>query len=274
MYVNRVISGLLLMVGWTSALAQDANTDIAKISQTPFARNPHTQYYSLPIEDDINFNHNESSRAQQIVNFKPIVSFHLTPSYDLILRTIAPLLYHQPKTHTDQFVTGYGDLNPTAFISPAQYRTLLWGIGPTLFIPTASNKLIGSGKWSAGPELALFDMHQHWVFGILTSNVWSFAGNHQRASVNQFSFEYFISYNFSDGWFVTTQPTITSNWKASASQKWTVPFGIGGGKGFHFKDSGMSITLQSYYNAIHPANVGHWTIQMTVELDIKDDSHA
>jgi len=266
------ISTVLLLLPLSSAFALDLDSEIARATQTPLARNPETKYYSFPFVNDLNFGYGPYKRTQNVLYLKPIISFQLTSSYDLILRVIAPLFNHQPSTVASQnYINGWGDLNPTTFVSPFRYRTTLWGLGPTLYIPTASNKALGTGKWSLGPEFALFSMPDRWVLGILTSNVWSIAGDPSRSAVNQFSLQYFISYNFPKGWYITSQPTITANWKASANQVWTVPFGIGGGKAFHFNEDGMTVSVEGFYNVVRPAQQGpDWTIQAKLEFNIAD----
>jgi hypothetical protein len=266
------LASLLLFVPLSTISALGPDTDIARASQTPFARNPETKYYAFPFVNNVNFGYGSHGNTQAILDFKPIISFQLSSNYDFILRTIAPLVDHQPNTsHSSHDITGWGDLNPTFFISPTRYLTTIWGAGPTFFIPTATNQAIGSGKCSVGPELAIFTMPDQWVLGILTNNVWSVAGDPSRQAVDQFSLQYFISYNFPKGWYLTSEPTISANWKAARGQVWTVPVGIGGGKAFHFPNGGIILSLQSYYNIIRPSQLGpNWTLQAKIEFDLVD----
>ena len=57
------------------------------------------------------------------------------------------------------------------------------------------------------------------------NGVWSFAGNHQRPSVNQFYTQYFINYNMKNGWYMGSSPIATYNWNVGEGDRWTVPFG-------------------------------------------------
>ena len=41
----------------------------------------------------------------------------------------------------------------------------------------------------------------NWVTGMLLQNAWSFAGDDDANDVNKFLFQYFINYNFADGWY-------------------------------------------------------------------------
>jgi hypothetical protein len=266
--------GLLLFLPLTTYANYDPDTELARATLNAFARNPYDKYYSLPFVNDFNLGEGAGHNTQSILSFKPIVPFQLSNRYDLISRSIFPIFYHQPGSNPRQgYINGYGDINTTLFLSPGYYHTMLWGAGPTLTIPTSTNQAFGSGKWSVGPEAAYFYMPDKWTLGFLASNIWSVAGDPSRSAVNQFSFQYFISYNFPHGWFLTSQPTIMANWKAASQQKWLVPFGIGGGVARYFNGMGAAFSLQAYYNAIHPASVGpDWNVQAKVEVLFEDKS--
>jgi hypothetical protein len=62
----------------------------------------------------------------------------------------------------------------------------LWGVGPAFQFPTASDEELGTGKWSAGPGFVVFlsDRPLHITTGFLILNLWSFAGEADRANVN------------------------------------------------------------------------------------------
>ena len=126
---------------------------------------------------------------------------------------------------------GLGDINPTLFLSPANSGKVIWGVGPTMTFPTATDSLLGNGKWSAGPALVVLTMPGHWVLGALANNQLSFAGWGKKG-VNAMLVQSFVNYNFSHGWYLTSSPIITANWLAASEDRWTVPLGGGFGKLF------------------------------------------
>ena len=100
-----------------------------------------------------------------------------------------------------------------------------------LYLPTASDDLLGADKWGAGPTaVVLKQTEAGWTYGALVNHVWSFAGDGKRKAVNQMLLQPIISYNLPGGWYVNSIPMITADWKADAGERWTVP--IGGGVGF------------------------------------------
>ena len=109
-------------------------------------------------------------------------------------------------------------------------------------------------------------MPGQWVIGGLVSNVWSVAGNDDRADVNFFLGQYFINYNYPSGWYLTSAPIITSNWEADSGEKWTVPFGGGIGKLFRIGRQPININSQVFYNVVTPTNGAKWQWRFQVQL--------
>lgn len=254
--------------------AEESDLERALAVENPLKINHYSKHISLPLENDTNFGYGPYNNYENLLNFKPIVPFPLTNSYDLIVRAIAPVYVRTPTTNSHNnidghYINGWGDINPTFFISPIHYINVTWGFGPTLFIPTSTNtKSIGTGKWSAGPELAMSIMPGNWLFGFLTSNIWSFAGDANRPTVQQFSFQYFISYNLPKGWFIDAKPIISANWEKPANQQWLVPVGAGIGHVFQLgKKESLSLSTHAYYNIVRPSQIGpNWQFQLEMEV--------
>ena len=40
--------------------------------------------------------------------------------------------------------------------------------------------------------------------------------------MNQMTFQYFLNYNLKKGWYLSSSPILTANWKASNGSVWTV----------------------------------------------------
>lgn len=145
---------------------------------------------------------------------------------------------------------------------------LIWGFGPALQFPTATDPTLGQGKWAAGPSLVLLTQPKGWTLGFLSNNIWSFAGNEGRPRVNQFLTQYFVTRNMAHGWFLTSSPILTANWRAPDSNQWLIPFGGGFGKITRFFDQAMVWQMHVYYNAIHPQDLPYpkWQVRLQVAL--------
>jgi len=95
-------------------------------------------------------------------------------------------------------------------------------VGPVLSLNTARDEVLGTGKWGIGPSVVLLNMPGNWVVGILANNIWSVAGDDDRADVNQTLVQYFVNYNLSSGWCLCSAPINTVNWEAE-TDKATIP---------------------------------------------------
>jgi len=231
--------------------------DLQKATQ-----NPISSLISVPLQNNTNFGVGPLDRTQNVLNIQPVIPFRVSEKWNLITRTIVPLIYQPDVTQRNLGVMGLGDINPTFFLSPAKPGKLIWGIGPSFILPTATNRVLGQGKWSAGPSVVALVQPGHWTIGALVNNVWNFAGRSDKPAVNQMLLQYFINYNLKKGWFTVLAPIITANWKASRSNVWTVPFGGGIGRIMKFGTQPVNLSVQFYGNATHPAGTSPWSMRM------------
>jgi hypothetical protein len=230
------------------------------------AQNPVADVYSFPFQDNIGLNYGPEKGVQNVLNFQPVIPIHAGP-VNIITRTIIPLITQPSAVAGESATTGLGDINFTAFVSPAEPGALIWGIGPVLSFPTATSPQVGSqSTWGLGPSAVLLTMPGPWVIGIVTNVVWSIAGD----PGNSFLLQYFVNYNFGQGWYATTSPIITAQWNlpSVSSTQWTVPFGGGFGKLQKFGKIPINFSAQAYWNAVRPDTLpsAPWTIRLQVTL--------
>src|SRR5262249_58951089 len=91
-----------------------------------------------------------AQRTVWVLNVQPVIPIHLTEGWNLITRIIMPIINQPSLAPGIDHAFGLGDINPTFFLSPVGSEKFIWGAGPTFTFPTASNRLLGSGKYSAG----------------------------------------------------------------------------------------------------------------------------
>jgi hypothetical protein len=139
-------------------------------------------------------------------------------------------------------------------------------VGPSINLPTATSKIIGSGKLSVGPAAVGLITPKPWVIGVLAGQLFSIAGPNGRTDVNQTLLQPFVNYNLPDGWYLSSAPIITANWSADSSQRWNVP--IGGGVGKIFKISGQPIntSLQAFDYVERLSGGPKWAIRFQVQF--------
>lgn len=262
------LSGVALFINATPVFSLEDEQSLARASLSFLKKNHFSQHVSLPLENDINFRYQSPNRNQNVLSFKPVIPLKFTSNYDLIIRTIAPIYEATPLPNQERTIRGTGDLNPTLFITPKYFDKWILGLGPTVFMPTTSNShYIASNKWNAGPEFAAMAILEHWMYGVLTYNVFATAPDGGHIKSSQFSFQYLLAYTFDNGWYVSTNPDIVANWQNDKNQKWLVPFGLGGGKAFYLGKQALNVSSHAYYNVVSPEHIGPaWQLQLEVEL--------
>jgi hypothetical protein len=250
--------------------AAATNTDALRNA----AQNPVASLISVPIQPNFNFGIGPADRTQNVLNIQPVIPLSLTTNWNLIVRWITPIVYQPipvpqspgPAAQTTG-VYGLGDMNPTFFVVPKKSK-VIWGVGPTVVLPTATNTTyLGQGKLSMGPALVALVQPKPWTIGFLANNVWSVAGhsNLDKPPVNQFLLQYFVNYNLKKGWYLTTSPILTANWRG-ASGVWTVPFGGGVGRIMKLGFQPVNISASFYGNAVYPAGTSPWSMRLSIAL--------
>jgi len=240
---------------------ENADEEMRKAAQNPMA-----DLMSFPIQNNTNFKYGPLEKTQNITNIQPVIPFSIGEDWNLITRTIIPLI-NQPEFISGQDSKfGMGDINMSLFVGPKDSGGLIWGMGPVLMFPTATDDRLGTDKWGAGPAAVVVKMQDPWVIGILGQNLWSFAGDSNRADVNQMLIQYFINYNLPDGWYLSSAPIITANWEAGGDDRWTVPFGGGFGRLFKVGKLPINTQVQAFYNVEKPDNIGpDWTLRIQLQ---------
>ena len=230
------------------------------------AQNPVGDLISVPLQNNTNFGFGPYDRTQNVLNIQPVLPISLGSDWNLITRTIFPVITQPDFFSESGSTTGLGDISFTAFLSPSKPGKLIWGVGPAIILPSATDQSLGSGKWSAGPSVVGLTIQGPWVAGLLVSQVWSFAGQSDRANVNFFLAQYFVNYNMDHGWYLVSAPIITSNWEASSGNQWIVPFGAGAGKIFRIGKQPINMNMQAFYNAVKPDFGPDWQFRFQLQF--------
>jgi hypothetical protein len=250
--------------------AAATNTDALRNA----AQNPVANLISVPIQPNFNFGIGPADRTQNVTNIQPVIPLDLSTNWNLIVRWITPIVYQPipvpgpsgPPAQTTG-VYGLGDMNPSFFLVPKKSK-VIWGVGPTLVLPTATNTTyLGQGKLSMGPAVVALVQPKPWTIGFLANDVWSVAGhsNLDKPAVNQFLLQYFVNYNMKKGWYLTTSPILTANWRAT-SGVWTVPFGGGVGRIMKLGFQPVNISAAFYGNAVYPTGTSPWSMRLSIAL--------
>jgi hypothetical protein len=240
---------------------EDDSTSLAKQAQNPVAN-----LISLPLQSNTNFGTGQGSDTQEILNIQPVWPVSISDGWTMITRTIVPVL-SQPGFGNQGRTNGLGDVVFTAFFSPKDSGKMTWGVGPAILLPTATDDVLGQEKWGLGPSAVVLTMPGKWVIGSLFSQIWSVAGSGKQ-DVSFFTWQYFVNYNITNGWYLTSAPINTANWKASSGSgnRWTIPVGGGGGKLFKVGKRPINTSPQGYYNVAKTDFGADWQLRIQIQL--------
>lgn len=162
-------------------------------------------------------------------------------------------------TDLDPFgrTTGLSDIAYVGLVGPKHLPKLAGGhlilaAGPSFIFPTASEDILGQGKWQAGPSFAAGLITEHWRMGVFPQQLWSFAGDNHRRSTSQMNLQYFFYYAPNSKWDIGMSPNIFVDWYAPRDNALTFPVGLGIHRNFNIGKLPVSLGIETYYSVIHP----------------------
>jgi hypothetical protein len=231
------------------------------------AQNPLANTISIPFQNNTYYNVGPDKGTVNAMIVEPVIPIKLNANWNLITRTIVPIL-HMPSIGpgTDS-VSGLGNIQPQFYFSPTRPGPgkIIWGIGPQLWLPTATNDRLGVNKIGGGIDGVIVTSRGHFMIGSLMNNQWT-GQNDQHRRVNQFTFNPFVFYNFRKGWYVVSSPVMTADWTAKPGDKWTVPVGGGVGRIFKVGAQPLNARVQFWKDVKTPTFGQSWTMQAQIQF--------
>ena len=238
------------------------------------ARNPFADVIKLPLVTDIYFDAGPYRRTGSDLQVQPLIPIQICKGWLLVPRIVATAINYVPQlTQESDGRVGVGDTVSTFFFTPAHARKLIWGLGPALQIPTATDSELGSGRWGLGPSFVVLSQPEWGSAGILVRNIWSLPSDSKRSLINQMQLQLMLSYNLPHEWYLTTNPTISSDWTQVFGDRWLVPIGGGAGRIFDLGRQPVDANVTLYHNAIHPASQLSPKWQLSVQFTLMFTKH-
>lgn len=227
------------------------------------AENPVAAAISLPLQNNTYYGVGPYRRAENALLIEPVVPLKLSKNWMVISRTIVPVVVVPRLSSTAGVDYGLSNIQPQFYLSPVHTGKFVWGAGPQLWLPTATDRSLGINKWGGGPATVALFRSGHLLAGSLIGN--QFAGVNHRHE-NQMTINPFVFYNIKRGWYVVSTPIITADWTAERNKRWTVP--VGGGAGRIFKIGSQPLNARAeFFNDVRTTTGGSdWQLQTQLQF--------
>ena len=216
-----LISMAVMISRVSPAFAQDEAAELAKKLANPIA-----SLISVPLQ----FNYDrdigpQEKGSQWQLKVQPVWPFSIGENWNLITRTIVPLIDQNDIPVPGQGKSGLGDITASQFFSPKAptARGWIWGVGPVWLLPTATDDALGSEKFGLGPTAVFLKQQGPWTYGALVNHIWSVAGDDDRADVNSTFLQPFLAYVTKTHTTIGLNTESTYNWE---SEEWSVPINL------------------------------------------------
>ena len=225
-------------------LAQDA--DLAKQLSNPVA-----SLISVPFQFNYDSGFGPEDGHRRTLNIQPVIPISINEDWNLISRTIVPIISQSDVAGPsgDQF--GLGDITQSFFFSPKEPTEagIIWGVGPVFLLPTATDDLLGSGKFGIGPTAVVLKQQDSWTVGALANHIWSVAGDSDRSDISATFLQPFVSYTTSNSWTFGVNLESSYDWE---NDEWSVPVNFQVSKLLQLGEQPISVTAGARYWAEAP----------------------
>jgi len=222
---NKLLTGMITagLFLTPNAFAEEDAEAIAKKLANPIAN-----MISLPLQLNYDSDMGETDKGSKYtLNVQPVIPISMNDEWNLITRTIMPIVW-QSDTAVDASrssgltgsQSGMGNITFTAWASPKEPTESgwIWGVGPVVLLPTASDDLIGGEQWGLGPTAIVLKQDGHFTYGGLANHIWSVAQD-TGAPISSTFIQPFFVYG-DNGISYTLNSESTYDWER---EEWSIP---------------------------------------------------
>lgn len=257
--VGAAVLALWMMAGAAQAQSQSADELAKQLS------NPVASLISVPMQ--LNYDDGyDGGGSRTYLNVQPVIPVSISDDWNMISRTILPIVYQDDLVPGTGSQFGTGDITQSLFFSKKEPTASGWiiGVGPAFLIPTASDELLGTEKWAAGPTVvALKQTKAGWTYGVLANHQWSFAGDDERNDISSTFLQPFLSKGLGQGRTLSVNIESSYDWKG---EQWTVPLNLS-----YSKVSKIGQQMVSYQAGVRayldaPDGGPDWGLRFTLTL--------
>ena len=256
-----VLPGLVILA---SGAAMEASADESADQLAKQLANPVASLISVPFQFNAAFGGGpEDDGEWYTLNIQPVVPISIAPDWNLIVRTIVPIMGREEVLAPDTSEWGFGNTLQSFFFSPKAPTAggLIWGVGPAINYPSSTDPLFGPNEWGAGPTGVALLQKGKVTAGVLANQIWSFENSDNPEGINATFVQPFFAYALGKGLTFNTNIQASYNW---IGDQWTAPMNVGFSQVFKVGDQAMSFQLAGTYYLAKPEAGPEWGVQSTL----------
>jgi hypothetical protein len=236
-----------------------SDEELAKERQDPIA-----DLMQVPIVSNLDFGAAAGNGFRYTLTIEPVLPVKITSGWYLVTKPIFSVASAPESTSGQGRTTGSSDLTTEFYFAPQKSTSFIWGFGPVVGMPTGSDPVLGTGKWTLGPGVAIIEQTKHWTFGARVNHVWSFAGDKNRSDVSLTLLEPTVSYSWGNGWEVGLDSETTYDSNAARGDRWIAPLEMSIGKVAYFGRRPVSLSFGVLPYALAPAGFSSVGLSFTI----------
>ena len=275
MLLPGVVAAMMPVTAWAQDTAVGEGTVVAgdaDIAEAPAAAgpnlaeqlaNPVADLISVPFQANYDCCYGPDDGDRFTLNIQPVIPVSVGEDWNLITRTILPVISASETVQGAGGDTGLGDVVQSFFLSPKEARNgLVWGVGPVFLYPTGKSSF-SAEKWGAGPTVVVLKQGGGMTYGLLANHIWSFAGKDAASDVSATFIQPFITKTLPDTTSFGLNVEATRDWERKT---WNVPINATVSHVVRFGKQPVSLAVGARYYAERPSGGAEWGTRFVATL--------
>ncbi|KRB54680.1 hypothetical protein [Flavobacterium sp. Root186] len=214
--VKFFLSVVYFLIGLSAFAQEEPKAGASAQELADKLANPVASLISVPLQNNLTYGIGPYNGSKYQINIQPVIPFKLSDNLNLITRYILPVVDQQDVIGENTHEFGLSDATVTAFFAP-KTKGIILGVGPAFLVPTATEKFLGTEKFGVGPSVLVMHQGKGLSIGFIANQIWSVAGNEDRADFNQFYTQIFLTHSYKSGASLGITSEITQNWEGNTT---------------------------------------------------------
>ncbi len=224
--------------------------------------NPVAAMISVPFQFNFDQGYGPNEADRITLNIQPVIPFSISEHWNIITRTILPVIYQDsiaPGINSD---FGLGDTTQSFFFSPKDpVGGWILGAGPVALWPTGTSPQFRSESLGFGPTFVGLRQDGGWTYGALMNHIWSVTNSDDHQQVNNTFLQPFVSYCWKSGTTLALNSESTYDWN---QKQWTVPLNLMLSQLVTIGEQHVQFQVGGRYYAVTPDQGPKWGLRFTV----------